>query len=196
LIKLYLPPDNTWVLHARRIDVQHADILRKDPEFQSARFHKPRTLDFLAGAMSKTLTPTHKSKAPYLKDGVHQTLESDFDRGLKELSLRVRYKVGSYPDGPIPSRDALPGHSVVTYYDPWADSAVTISMDPSNLARSDEQSSPPGISEDNHSEMVMESNNGDLGEVSETDDNDLAGRVEPDSGSIEWAHELGAYPNY
>jgi hypothetical protein len=184
------------VLHARRIDVLHADSIRQDAEFKSERSHKPRTLDFLAGAMSKTLTPTHKAKAPYLKDGVHQTLESDFDRGLKELSLRVRYKVGSYPDGPIPSRDTLPGHSVVTYYDPWADSAVAIPMDPPNMSRSGEQSSPPGISGDNHSKMVMESNDDDLGEELEIDDNDLAGIAEPDSGSIEWAHELGAYPNY
>lgn len=159
---------------------------RQKATFKSKRFHKPRDIGFVSDSLSRKLTPTYGAKGPYLKHGLHQTLESDFDRGLKELSLRVRYKVGPYPTGSIPSQHTLFGSGVVTSYDPWANSAIAISEQPSTMSKADEQSSLPAVAGDNeYSEEVMESNNDDLAEEWETD------AVVAGFDDIDWMDGLG-----
>ena len=83
---------------------------------------------------------------PHREDALFESKRSHKPKSLKELSLRVRYKVGPYQNGPIASRDIPPGHGVVTCYDPWADYAVEISEQAPQMSRADDQPSPPSMS--------------------------------------------------
>jgi hypothetical protein len=107
------------------------------------------------------------------QDDLHMKLESEFVGGAKELSLRVKWRVGKFPDGCPRHINQLSCHGIITHHEGWPTIVPPISVVSPAFADAEPRLSPAEVD--------------DYLSVTETPE------VPPDT--IDWAEELGIDPD-